>query len=262
MKEFFARLNPTERRFVVGVGVVFFLVVNIVWVWPHFGDWGRTRAELDKWRGLLAQFATGTNQIPTLKKQIDDYGGKGSFVPPEEQTVSFFRQIQNQAAASHVGIISMGSSRAPVATENPFFVEQNQTITLQSQEKELVDFLYQLGADPKSLIRVRVLSVQPDPPRQNLTARVTLVASYQRKSPVAATTTPAAGKSATPPAGTKTSTPTTPVAPAARPNPVAPGPAAPKPPPNQQAPKSGPVQQRPPLLPAGHPPQSLTPNKK
>src|SRR5579864_4405214 len=120
MKEFFARLNPTERRFVVGVGVVFFLVVNIVWVWPHFGDWGKTRAALDTARQQLGKFVAGTNQIPALKKQIDDYGGKGSFVPPEEQIISFFRQIQNQAAASRVGIINMGSSRQAAAADNPF----------------------------------------------------------------------------------------------------------------------------------------------
>lgn len=238
MKEFFARLNPTERRFVVGVGVVFFLVVNIVWVWPHFGDWGKTRAALDNDRILLAKFAAGTNQIPTLEKNIHSYQIAGSFVPPEDQIVSFFRQIQNQAAASRVGILSMGSSRQPTATDNPFFVEQSQTITLQSQEKELVDFLYQLGADPNSLIRVKVLSVQPDAPRQNLQARVTLVASYQRKEQ-APTGTPAAGaktptpaaapKTAAPPAGTKTSMPTTPVAPAGGPKPVFPGSAAPKP---------------------------------
>ena len=247
MKEFFARLNPTERRFVVGVGVVFFLVINIVWVWPHFGDWGKTRTALDNARTLLAKFATGTNQIPKLKGEIDKYQGAGSYVPPEDQIIQFFRQIQNQAAASHVGIIAMGSSRQTAAADNPFFVEQNQTITLQSQEKDLVDFLYQLGADPKSLIRVRVLSVQPDPPRQNLTARVTLVASYQRKAPA-----PAASTAAPAPAAT-TPKPVTPAAPATTPKP---------PMPNPQAPKSGPAPQKLPLPPPGRPPQSLTPNKK
>lgn len=274
MKEFFARLNPTERRFVVGVGVVFFLVINIVWVWPHFGDWGKTRTALDTARGLLAQFAAGTNNIPTLKKQIDAYKGAGSFVPPEDQIIQFFRQIQNQAAFSGVGIISMGSGRQTAAAENPFFVEQNQTIQVQSQEKNLVDFLYRLGADPNSLIRVKVLSVQPDPPRQNLTARVTLIASYQRKAPVA--TPAAAGKTAIPTApaktsapatpakvgnpavGTTTSKPPTPVSPAARPNPLLPNPAAPNRGPQPQKPPTSPTGQ--PL--PGHPLQPLTPNKK
>ena len=276
MKEFFARLNPTERRFVVGVGVVFFLVINIVWVRPLFGDWGKTHDALDTARHLLAQYAAGTNNIPTLKKQIEAYKGVGSFVPPEDQIIQFFRQIQNQAAYSGVGIISMGSSRQTAAAENPFFVEQNQTIQTQSQEKNLVDFLYRLGADPNSLIRVKVLSVQPDPPRQNLGARVTLVASYQRKAPVAVaaatpaaapkTTTPAApAKAPNPAAGTTTSKPPpTQVAPAARPKPpMMPNPAGPRPGFPQQRPPTSPTgQPLPGQPPPGHPLQPLTPNKK
>jgi hypothetical protein len=67
MKEFFARLNPTERRFVVGVAVVFFLVINIVWVWPHFSDWSQTRIKMDTAGANLAKFAGGTNLIPSLR---------------------------------------------------------------------------------------------------------------------------------------------------------------------------------------------------
>lgn len=185
MKEFLARLNPTERRFVVGVAVVFFLVVNIVWVWPHFGDWGRTEDALGTARGLLLKFETGTNNIPTLQREIARYSGQGMFVPPENQMLYFFRQIQNQAAVSGVGILNMGSTRQTTAADNPFFVEQNQTITVQSGEKQLVDFLYRLGAESNSLIRVKVLQVSPDGAHQNLNAHVTLVASYQKKAPTA-----------------------------------------------------------------------------
>ena len=247
MKEFFARLNPTERRFVVGVGVVFFLVVNMVWVWPHFGDWGKTRAAMDKARGLLAQFARGTNEIPGLEKEIAKYRGQGQFVPPENQTIQFFRLIQNQAAFSGVGIINMGSSRQPTATDNPFFVEQNQTITVQSGEKQLVDFLYHLGADSNSLIRVKVMSVQPDPPRQNLTARLTLVASYQKNALASAP------KSAAPAPVAATPRPAT----ATAPKQAAPSPAATKPAelPHGPLPPGGR-----PLLPARS--NLLTPNKK
>ena len=252
MKEFFARLNPTERRFVVGVAVVFFLVVNMVWVWPHFGDWGKTHAAMDKARGLLIQFSRGTNEIPALEKEIAKYRGQGQFVPPENQTIQFFRLIQNQAAFSGVGIINMGSSRQPTATDNPFFVEQNQTIQVQSGEKQLVDFLYHLGADSNSLIRVKVMSVQPDPPRQNLAARITLIASYQKNAPTAAPKAAAA----TP--ATATPKPTAPKpATAAAPKQAAPNTAITKPaqPPRGLLPPGGR-----PLLPARS--NLLTPNKK
>ncbi|HWD92327.1 MAG TPA: hypothetical protein VG938_08260 [Verrucomicrobiae bacterium] len=198
MKEFFARLNPTERRFVVGVLVLFFLVVNLVWVWPHFSDWGKTRIQMDKASSELIQFQQGVAKIPGLQREIEKYQKQGDVVPLDDQAVRFVRLIQNQAAQSGVIIVSMGSQRQSGGnTNNPFFVEQNETITLQSGEKQLVDFLYNLGAG-NSLIRVKVLSVQPDQSHQQLTSRVTLIASYQRKAPVAAPAARPAAHSAAP----------------------------------------------------------------
>ena len=43
----------------------------------------------------------------------------------------------------------------------------------------MVDFLYKLGAGA-SMVRVRDLTLQPDQPRQRLTADIRLVASYQK----------------------------------------------------------------------------------
>ena len=39
MKKFFAHLRPLERRLAVGVVVVLILVLNFVFIWPHFSDW-------------------------------------------------------------------------------------------------------------------------------------------------------------------------------------------------------------------------------
>ena len=193
MKEFFSRLNPTERRFVVGVAVLFFLVGNVVWVWPHFGDWSLTRQRMNDSSQRLAQFVEGTNQIPALDNEIKKFERQGVSVPPADQAVHFVRLIQNQAAQSGVIPLSMNNQREST-TNNPFFVEQAETITLQSTEKQLVNFLYNLGSGD-SLIRVRVLSVQPDQSHTLLSTRATLVASYQ-KAP------PARGAGALPPART------------------------------------------------------------
>jgi hypothetical protein len=182
MKEFFARLNPTERRFVVGVAVVFFLAINIVWVWPHFGDWSVTRDKMEIARTNLTLFAGGTNLIPGLQKEIERYQKQGVLVPSGDQAVNFVRLIQNQAAMSGVIPESMTPVRQPNDTNNPFFENQVENLTLQCGEKQLVDFLYNLGAGSNSLIRVKVLYVQPDPSHQRLTTRLTLMASYQKKS--------------------------------------------------------------------------------
>lgn len=241
MKEFFARLNPTERRFVVGVVVVFFIVINLVWVWPHFGDWSETKGRMAEAHKQLFLFSNGTNLIPDLRKEIDKYQKEGEVVPPSDQAVRFVRLIQSEA--SKVGIIpeSMSSQRQTGPTNNAFFVEQNETMTMQSQESQLVDFLYNLGAG-NSLIRVKVLSVQPDQSHQRLTTRVTLIASYQKPevaprgaAPASAPAapaktpapTPAPAATVKPPATTAKPVATNPVA-LPHPGPVLPG-AAPKP---------------------------------
>ena len=41
MKKYFSQLRPLERRLAVGVLVILFLVLNGVFIWPHFSDWGR-----------------------------------------------------------------------------------------------------------------------------------------------------------------------------------------------------------------------------
>jgi len=218
MKEFFARLNPTERRFVVGVGVVFFLVINIVWVWPHFGDWSDTKGRMAAARTRLVTFEAGTNLIPDLKKQIDKYG-QGKVVPQEDQALQFARLVQNQTTL--FGIIPQNmvfrkeSSSSGGATTNSFFVDQTATMSVDTTEKQLVDFLYSLGAGSNSLIRVKVLSVQPDVSHQRLSARATLVASYQ--------------KQAIGPVGTASATAQKPAATQAKPTTTAPTPAKPIP---------------------------------
>jgi hypothetical protein len=198
MKEFFARLNPTERRFVVGVGVVFFLVVNMVWVWPHFGDWSDTKGRMAAARTQLVTFEAGTNLIPDLKKSIDKYG-QGQVVPEENQALQFARLVQNLTTL--FGIIPQNTtirkeSSSGTTTNNSFFVDQTATMQLDTTEKQLVDFLYSVGEGSNSLIRVKVLSVQPESSHTRLNTRVTLVASYQKRAIGPAGAAPVAKKPA------------------------------------------------------------------
>lgn len=250
MKEFFARLNPTERRFVVGVVVVFFIVINLVWVWPHFGDWSETKKRMNTAKDQLFLFGNGTNQIPDLRKEIEKYQKVGQVVPPSDQAVRFVRLIQSEA--SKVGIIpeSMSSQRQTGTTNNPFFVEQNETMTMQSQESQLVDFLYNLGAGD-SLIRVKVLSVQPDQSHQRLTTRVTLIASYQKPEMAPRSAAPASAGSARPVTPTPAPASAKPTTPAATPT-VAPKPVVPVPVPAAKNAVTNP----------GSMPKPLTPIKK
>ena len=83
-----------------------------------------------------------------------------------------------------------------------------------TSEAQLVDFLYKLG-DGNSLIRVRALSLRPDPPRQNLGGNITLIASYQKKPSVRPASAPAPATAPVPAGTVKTNKPPTLVVPAA-----------------------------------------------
>jgi len=214
MKQYFARLSSLERRFVVGVLVVVFIVLNAMFVWPRFSDWGKMRVRLDKARRTLALYETNIAQMPKYEKEVKIMESESPAVPLEDQAIEFVKTIQSQAAQSGVRIGP--SSPQPSRGTNLFFVEKAHALTLEPcEEKELVDFLYKLGAG-NSLIRVRDLNLLPDQPRQRLAANIKLVASYQRKpaarpaapasapapAPAAAQPRPVAAEAAKPPTPT------------------------------------------------------------
>ena len=200
MTSYLDRLNlrPFEKRLVVVVGAVLFVVLNAWFVFPHFSDLSDARKQranaLDKIKG----WETEIGQAPKYQAGIRKFAQEGLEVPQEDQQNQFARAIQDQQARSGVGIQSFG--RTTTDTNRPFFLELSQLISVQSGEAQLVDFLYNLGSG-NSLIRVRDLSLKPDPPRQQLSGTVKLVASYQKNPPKkaapAANPPPATAKMAT-----------------------------------------------------------------
>ncbi len=208
MNTYLSKLNSSERRFVVGVALTFFLVINIFWVWPHFSDWGVIRGRLDAANATLATFDAAFQKTNDISKEVDKMQRGGGNVPPEDQAVAFQQTIQRQAAQSGVAV---GGTGRLVTRTNQFFMEQIQTITVAAGEKQLVDFLYNLGSGD-SLVRVRDLSVRPDPPRQQLQANITLIASYQKNfkaaaKPAAVPVPPPASAKPPPPAAPDNSKP-------------------------------------------------------
>ncbi len=191
MNKFFAQLRPLERRLAVGVLVVFILVLNWVFIWPHFSDWSNLRGRLENARQKLQLYQTTIAQTANYEKQVKAFETQGYFVAPEDQSINFLRTIQSQAAASGVGM--SGMSRPTSRTNDAFFVSQIQNINVTATDEQLVDFLYKLGSDA-SMIRVLDLELQPDPPHQKLAANIRLVASYQRNAPPVSKTATATAK--------------------------------------------------------------------
>jgi hypothetical protein len=191
VKKFFAQLRPLERRLAVGVLVVFILVLNWVFIWPHYGDWSNLRNRLEEAQKKLALYQTTILQTSNYEAQVKGFETQGEFVATEDMSINFLRTIQSQALASGVGMVNPG--RPLTRTNDAFFVQQIQNINVSATDDQLVDFLYKLGSDV-SMIRVLDLELQPDPPRQKLNANIKLVASYQRSAPANLKTTTANAK--------------------------------------------------------------------
>jgi Tfp pilus assembly protein PilO len=193
MKKYFSQLRPMERRLVIGVGVVLFLVANYVLVWPHFSDWGDLSNRQSAARSKLALYQEAVSKIPKLRSEVGAFENAGDFVHLEDQSIDLMRKIQSQASASGVGI--QNYSRQTTHTNDAFFIEQVQNISVIATEEQLVNFLYRLGSDA-SMIRVRDLELQPDNEHYHLMANIRLVASYQKNAAAA----PVAKAPAPPPA--------------------------------------------------------------
>jgi len=172
-------LRPFEKRLVVGVAVVLFIVFNVWFVFPHFSDLGEAKARKAEALKKLQRWQTECDQAAKYKAAIASIVGETAEVPLENQAYNFSSAIQMQQMQSGVQVTSTGRT---TTRTNDFFLELTQTIGVQSREGQLVDFLYKLGAG-SSLIRVRGLTLHTDPAGQNLVGNVTLVASYQKNPP-------------------------------------------------------------------------------
>jgi hypothetical protein len=218
LSSFFDKLNlkPGERRVVMFVGIGVFILLNAFFVWPHFGDWGKIQKRKRESQALLKAFQDEIANTTRYQKMMSELQEAGAAVSSQEQASKMQTTVQNQAALSGVQVTryAPGIQTATSSKPNQFFEEQRGTITVTTEEKALIDFLYNLGVGG-SLIRVRTMGLSPDPAKQKLMGQLELVASYQKKAPPKATPTvakpAAASATATPRSAGSTN-------PAARPN--------------------------------------------
>jgi len=177
MSAYWNTLRPLEKRVVVGFGVLFFVVVNFLFVIPHFSDLTSVHERMADAQRKLARYQNEIAKTNVYMAGLREFERENSDVPAEDQSLQFANTVNAQAGQSGVHIIS--NSHINTQT-NQFFLEKSQSLSVQSGEQQLVDFLYSLGSG-NSQIRVRDLSIRPDPPRQQLVSQVKLVASYQKK---------------------------------------------------------------------------------
>jgi hypothetical protein len=217
----FSRLSSAERWFIIIMIIVLFAVVNFVFILPRLNDWGKLTQRMSDAQHKKQRFEDAIGHMGSLSNQIARLEGASASVPAEDQAVNFLIAVQQQANQSQVQIAT--STRQPERTNNQFFIERAQSLSTLSDDAQLVDFLYNLGAG-SSQVRVRSLSLSRDPSQTRLRANMTLVASFQKKPAARApTATPASAPAAAPaPAAAAVSPPA--------PNRAAPPPAAGVPP--------------------------------
>jgi low affinity Fe/Cu permease len=199
VNNFLSQLNLTtqERRIVVIIILVVFVVVNVLLVWPHFEDWGRITKQLEDMRrteenyNRAIQMDLNTNN--GWRKEVDRLARQegGSKIDTQVDPQNQLQQtILAEERKTHVTVGNF--TPGPVKT-NAFFEEHSTAITFESQEPQLVSFLYEMGNDP-AMIRVAKLNLAPtDANRYSLKGAITLTANYAKK-PAAAVSAPATVK--------------------------------------------------------------------
>ncbi len=240
-------LRPNEQRLVVIILIVLFVVLNLWFVRPQFRLWKPTQIELAKQRQKLIDMQNEVDNAAQYKKKKDQLEGQGGALLPEEAGVQLRRNIDNQINQSGIGANGINDQPSRGNTDS-IFEERGVTMGfVNTGEKELIDFLYNISKE-RSTIRVRDLSVRPDPQLQRLQGSMTLVASYQKKGTVKPASKPAVtAKPAEPSTDKKENKPTPKLPPSAPKNPPAKNEPAPKNPspaksnkPSPTAPKSKP----------------------
>ena len=64
-------LRPQERRLVIFVAVVVFVALNWFFVWPYFGELGRTQQRIRDTEANIKKFKDEIQRKPTYQRQKD-----------------------------------------------------------------------------------------------------------------------------------------------------------------------------------------------
>ncbi len=193
------KLTPTERRLVVGVFVVAFLVVNYWVVWPRFSEFRIISEDIASMERKKDIYQREIERRPTYEVLLRKLKAEGSVLPVGEERIAFRSDMERMAREVGLMVPRWGEVLPERGNQNTNAFFEAIGITLQGAggtEQQFVDFLHRVGAS-NSTIRVKELTLTPgnydsrSQGKTNLIGNLKLVASVQK----AATNTPAAPKS-------------------------------------------------------------------
>ena len=192
------KLTPTERRLVVGVLVVAFLVVNYWVVWPRFSEFRIISEDIASMERKKDIYQREIDRRPTYEVLLRKLKAEGSVLPVGEERIAFRSDMERLAREVGLMVPRWGEVLPERGNQNTNAFFEAIGITLQGAggtEQQFVDFLHRVGAS-NSTIRVKELTLTPgnydsrSQGKTNLIGTLKLVASVQK----AATNAPAAPK--------------------------------------------------------------------
>jgi Tfp pilus assembly protein PilO len=181
-QSFFDKLNlrPQERRLVVIVGTVIFVLLNMWFVWPYFDDWGQTKAKIAGSRATLERYQREIDQKPKYEARLRELETTGSDMLANENELQ--RVVLMQAAAAGVQTSGSSVTKNSSGNTNQFFQEASISIPFHAGGKELVDFLVGIAAQ-NAMIRVRDMSIRPEQNQTRLGGTLVFVGNFQQRPP-------------------------------------------------------------------------------
>ena len=93
-------LRPGEKRLVVFAALALFVVVNLIFVVPSFGEWGRVEQRMRDAEARLAKYQVEVAKQFYYQKELERLKKIGSAVPPGDQALDMAKTINDQALLS------------------------------------------------------------------------------------------------------------------------------------------------------------------
>jgi Tfp pilus assembly protein PilO len=180
MKSLFDKLNlrPQERRLVVIVLLVIFVLLNMWFVWPYFGDWSRIEGEIQRNRATLDKYQREIGNRAKYEARQRELETTGSEMLASETDLQ--RIIEAQAAGANVQLGSRTPLRGQGVKTNQFFQEGGLSISFSAGGKEVVDFLVGIAAQ-NTMVRVRDMTLRPDPTQTKLAGTMIFIGNFQTR---------------------------------------------------------------------------------
>ena len=93
MIRFLEKLNlkPNEIRLVVGMGFILFVVLNVMFVWPQFGEVAKAQAKITQLQRDVVRFKKEIANAPTYQASLKKLEQEGGSVLAEDQALNLIQ---------------------------------------------------------------------------------------------------------------------------------------------------------------------------